>query len=209
MWIRSRQKNQIMKNLKLLIVILIIFKCVCANAQVIKLKNQVFTHDTIIKARKIIFEKDASVRIKNAATVTFIADTVEVETSCLIDGRGENSANGPQLNPPTWTSGQLGHWTGGDERHTQWEKAGKDGNDIGTTGSPGTNGAKITIKYKVRGGISGSLAGLVWKTEGGKGGAGGPGRTLICGECGKTKIGDHQGATGANGKDGSYHLVQD
>ncbi len=192
-----------MKNIKLISLVLISISTLNLKCQTVVLKNEIFYKDTLISAKKIVFKKDALIKIKNASVITFLADTLEVETTCLIDGRGENGANGVQ--PTLWESGEKTQWI--DLRHEQWTKAGFGGYDNGTPGQPGTPGAKVTIIYKVRSGISGSLAGLVSKTDGGKGGEGSEGRILRCGECKKTKIGGNRGTNGADGANGFYHII--
>jgi hypothetical protein len=172
------------------------------NFGTVVLSNQEFKNDTIINAQKIIFKTGGKIRVRNGANVTFIAQILEVENpNFIIDGRGEAGENG--ASKPDWAStkshGVNGPIGGSTDGHKQWTEAGGHPNDIGNNGLNGGNGATILIQYKIFQGTNGSVNNINYITDGGKGGAGGIGKKLICGD---DPSHFKYGPTGKNGIDG-------
>ena len=168
----------------------------------IELSNQVFTHDTIINVAKIICKTGGKIRILNGANVKLIADVLQVDyPNFIIDGRGNLGENGADKGEWTSTPSTPGPCFGCHNGHAQWESSGGIPDDIGGTGKNGGNGATVLIQYKIFQGTNGNQSNINCLTDGGKGGAGGRGRMLRCGDDPNTHI--KYGPTGARGIDGT------
>jgi hypothetical protein len=183
------------------------------NYDVLELKNQEYLTDMTINANKIICKTGGNVKFKNAITVTFITNILEVETpNFTMDGRGDKGTPGAPVsggNPWMSTNCSPRAFFGGPDcdGHKQWMDAGS-AVDAGHDGGPGGPGATIIIKYKIYQGISGGIDNLNIMTQGGEGGDGSQGRTLICGvHNNEVKYGAH-GKTGTAGADGKFRKEQ-
>lgn len=173
----------------------------------VELSNQTFTHDTIIDVEKIICRTGGKIRILNGANVTLIAQVLQVDfPNYVIDGRGNAGVNGADvINDWTSTPGFPGF--NSHDGHAQWLSAGG-AVDVGGAGKNGGNGATVLIRYRIFQCVNGNQSNINCLTAGGKGGAGGRGRKLICGNHPTEIKYGNSGAYGIDGINGNFNIIQ-
>ncbi|MEI2757406.1 MAG: hypothetical protein V9F46_13235 [Chitinophagaceae bacterium] len=198
------------KSRLLFLVTMLLSSLYLYGQNVVYLRNETYNNDKTIKGDKVVFERNGSIRLNNAAILSIIATEIEVQSVYVIDAKGVKGTD---------ATGTLPDWCAHNcncgfhnQGQSDWEKAGGE-TDRGNKGGNGTNGGSVFITYCQLSGIEGGFGNLRVQTNGGQGGAGGIGRKLInpCVDWSqpmKYKFGP-TGHAGDNGKDGIFRYSLD
>lgn len=150
------------------------------------LGDTTFTESKTLKAGKLRFLANSTIKITNGSVVRIECDTLILDGALLIDARGENGKDGiPGLDRPDWISDAS---RGQDEAHWQWQIAVWTENlaEHGGDAIPGTDGGdagSFLVAYR-RLGDGVSLGDIKALSSGGQPGApakGGLGQLMVCG----------------------------